>query len=97
MNVNDLLVGDLVQVETGEKMSVDGVIVRAKKIYLNQSAITGEPDDIKKEDYALNSNIDCFLISGTKVMSGTAMMLVLAVGKNSYEGKLKLKLQQDDD
>lgn len=30
-------------------------------------------------------------------MSGTGLMVVAAVGKNSYYGKLKMKIQQDDD
>jgi len=30
-------------------------------------------------------------------MSGTGLMVVAAVGKNSYYGKLKLKIQQDAD
>lgn len=30
-------------------------------------------------------------------MSGTGLMIVAAVGKNSYYGKLKMKIQQDDD
>jgi Ca2+ transporting ATPase len=30
-------------------------------------------------------------------MSGTGLMIVAAVGKNSYYGKLKLKIQQDED
>jgi magnesium-transporting ATPase (P-type) len=37
------------------------------------------------------------LISGTKVVEGTGMMVVLAVGKNSFEGQLKMKLQKDDE
>jgi magnesium-transporting ATPase (P-type) len=38
-----------------------------------------------------------FLISGSKLMSGTGLMLVVAVGKNSNYGKLKMKIQQDQD
>lgn len=30
-------------------------------------------------------------------MSGTGLMVVVAVGRNSYYGKLKLKIQQDQD
>ena len=30
-------------------------------------------------------------------MSGTGLLLVAAVGKNSYYGKLKMKIQQDED
>lgn len=59
--------------------------------------MTGESDQIKKEDFKNNTNVNCFLISGTKVIEGTAMMIVLTVGKHTVEGQLKLKLQQDDD
>jgi hypothetical protein len=31
------------------------------------------------------------------IMEGTGTMVVAAVGKSSYYGKLKLKIQQDDD
>jgi len=30
-------------------------------------------------------------------MSGTGLMVVAAVGRNSYYGKLKMKIQQEDD
>lgn len=38
-----------------------------------------------------------FLISSSMVMEGTGTMLVAAVGKNSYYGKLKMKIQQDQE
>lgn len=59
--------------------------------------MTGEPDDIKKEPFELDHNNNCFLVSGTKVVSGTGTMLVLTVGVNTVENNLKMKLQQDDD
>jgi magnesium-transporting ATPase (P-type) len=31
------------------------------------------------------------------IMEGTGLMVVAAVGRNSYYGKLKLKIQQDED
>ena len=37
------------------------------------------------------------MISSSKVMEGTGLMLVAAVGKNSYYGKLKMKIQEADD
>lgn len=38
-----------------------------------------------------------FLISGTSIMEGTGYMMVLAVGRNSFDGKIKLKIQKDAD
>lgn len=48
MSVYDLLVGDIVQVETGEILSADGIIFKASKLSTDESAFTGEPDLIKK-------------------------------------------------
>lgn len=48
MSVYDLLVGDLVQVETGEILSVDGLVIRASKMSADESSITGESDQVKK-------------------------------------------------
>jgi P-type E1-E2 ATPase len=92
-----LLVGDIVQIETGEILSVDGVVVRANRLSIDESSMTGESKTINKEPFEVNSNKNCFLISGTKVLEGTGMMMVLSVGKNTQENILKAKLQQDDD
>jgi magnesium-transporting ATPase (P-type) len=59
--------------------------------------MTGESVTIKKDAFEAGSNKNCFLVSGTKVLVGTGMMLVLCVGKNTQENILKAKLQQDDD
>lgn len=41
INVEDLLVGDIVQIETGEIMSVDGVVFSANRLGMDESSITG--------------------------------------------------------
>lgn len=97
MSVYDMLVGDIQQIETGEILSVDGVIVESNSLITDESAMTGETHGIKK---SIPSNYDKagespFLISGSKVVEGTGSMLVLAVGRNSQYGKLKLILQGD--
>ena len=84
MSVYDLVVCDIVQVETGEIMSVDGIVFKASKMSMDESSITGESDQVKKEDFE-PGKLKCnpFLVSGSKVMEGTGYMIVLAVGKNS--------------
>ena len=60
--------------------------------------MTGQNKDIKKTPLIKGSNESCpFLISGTKVVEGTGKMMVLTVGKNTYENILKAKLQEPDD
>ncbi len=51
-SVYELLVGDLVQVETGEIISVDGIVYNASNLSTDESSVTGETNQVKKQDYA---------------------------------------------
>lgn len=51
MSVYELLVGDLVQIETGEIISVDGIVCKSNRLTIDESALTGEPDALRKEPY----------------------------------------------
>lgn len=100
MSVYDLLVGDVVEIETGEILSVDGILIESNNFSTDESSLTGETNDVKKSvpvTYESSEGANPFLISSSKVMEGTGILLVAAVGKNSYYGKLKMKIQQDDD
>jgi magnesium-transporting ATPase (P-type) len=59
--------------------------------------MTGETNSVKKNVYEKGSNKNSFLVSGTMVVEGTGKMLVLTVGVNTFENKLKMTLQKDDD
>ncbi len=78
-------------------MSVDGILIDGNNISIDESSLTGETDEIKKRvpiKYDKSDVGSPFLISSSMVMEGTGTMLVAAVGKNSYYGKLKMKIQQ---
>jgi P-type E1-E2 ATPase len=100
ISVYELMVGDIVEVETGEILSVDGILIDGNNISVDESSLTGETIDVKKRVPINYDNSDVgtpFLISSSMVMEGTGTMIVAAVGRNSYYGKLKLKIQQDED
>lgn len=100
ISVYKLMVGDLVEIETGEILSVDGVLVKGNNINADESSMTGESHYIEKEvpvKYTADEGVNPFLISGSKIMEGTGTMLILAVGKHSQYGQLKLKIQTGDD
>lgn len=87
MSVFDIVVGDIVKLEAGDKVPCDGVFVSGDETECNESSLTGEPDDLKK-----NTQRDPFLLSGCKVTKGNCLMLVIAVGKESRWGRIKSAL-----
>ncbi len=57
--------------------------------------MNGSAYDIKKRvpvTYDRLEMADPFLFSESKIMSGNGLMVVATVGKNSYYGKLKMKI-----
>lgn len=47
---NLIQVGDVIKINYGMNIPVDGVIIKGIGVLMNESAMTGEPDEMKKED-----------------------------------------------
>ncbi len=88
----DLIVGDVVLLESGDKIIADGRIIESNDLTVDESALTGESIQVKKqasdalpERYPLAERTNC-LFSGTFVTSGSGKMLVTALGDNTEMG-----------
>ena len=88
----DVVVGDVVLLETGEEVPADGELLEAVSLQVNESNLTGEPmvnktvveDDFDAEaTYASNR-----VLRGTTVMDGHGVMRVDAVGDATEIGKV---------
>lgn len=86
INTKELVVGDLVKLNAGDKIPADGILVSGSDVACDQSGLTGESIDVEK------GAEDNFLLSGTNVSSGYCTMLVIAVGSRSRYGKLRASL-----
>ena len=49
IHYNDIVVGDLIKIKAGMNIPVDGIIINSSGVQCNESAMTGEPDELKKE------------------------------------------------
>lgn len=81
--IEKLVKGDIVLLKTGDQIPTDGQVVKGS-IRVNESLLTGESDEIRKE-------IGDELMSGSFVVSGSAYMQLEKVGKESYISKLTIK------
>ncbi|KNC83376.1 calcium-translocating P-type ATPase, PMCA-type [Sphaeroforma arctica JP610] len=89
--VDEIVVGDVLFVETGDVLPVDGVLMYGSNIECDESAATGESDRIRKSHTAAKA--DVFFVSGAQVMDGVGKMLVTAVGTGSFYGKAMMGLR----
>jgi P-type Ca2+ transporter type 2C len=78
----DILVGDLMQLETGDKIIADGYTTEVHGLTLDEASLTGESDPVKK-----GPEKDPWVRSGTQVTEGSGRMIVTAVGEHSEWGK----------
>ncbi len=93
--INDVVVGDIISLETGDKIPADGIIVRGK-ISVDESSLNGETKEAYKEAVlGINKSSDKNRVyKGSVVYSNTALMKVTSVGENTFYGKIALELQE---
>lgn len=93
----EVVVGDVVLYETGDKVIADGIIIDCCELEVDESSLSGESISVKKHSF-LQGKIcsENMLYSGSYLKSGNAKMLVLAVGKNAQIGKIANTLSQEN-
>ena len=88
----EVVVNDIVILETGEEVPADGLLVETISLQINESTLTGEPIITKTtdeadfdEDVAYPSNQ---AMRGTTVIDGHGIMKVMTVGDKTEYGKV---------
>ncbi|EGD77771.1 plasma membrane calcium ATPase [Salpingoeca rosetta] len=90
VSVYEVVVGDLVVVDTGDVVPADGVFVSGESVVADESSATGESEH-KKKGHAPNR--DPFFLSGTQLTGGSGVMLVICVGEHSFKGRILMSLR----
>lgn len=93
----DIVVGDIIILEEGDQISADADILECHDLGIDESILTGESDIVYKNTSSPQKNIlfqmnKCY--SGTSVVSGSAILRVTAVGRQTEYGKIAYALQQ---
>ena len=95
----DVVVGDIVLLNTGEEVPADGELLEATMLSVDESTLTGEPLCAKTTDPQHFDPEATFpsdhVMRGTKVMEGHGVMRVFAVGDNTENGKVYTAAQID--
>ncbi len=88
----EVVVGDIVVLNTGEEVPADGELLEAVSLNIDESTLTGEPICRKTTDPALFESEATFpsnhAMRGTKIMEGHGVMRVFAVGDRTENGRV---------
>ncbi|KAL6239881.1 hypothetical protein BDW75DRAFT_197631 [Aspergillus navahoensis] len=105
ISIYDILVGDIMHLEPGDLVPVDGIYIGGHNVKCDESSATGESDVLRKtpaqevysaiERHENLSKMDPFIVSGAKVSEGVGTFLVTAVGVHSTYGKTMMSLQDE--
>ena len=96
----DIVVGDIVILETGDEVPADGELLDSMMLSINESTLTGEPMTRKTHDSneANKKSTDTtypanHAMKGTSVIEGHGVMRVFAVGDRTEYGKVYTEAQ----
>ena len=93
--IDEVVVGDIIKLETGDKIPADGIIVDGE-ISVDESSLNGETKEAYKEKVNGNITDKNLVYRGCVVYSKTALMKVEKVGNNTYYGKLASEIQESN-
>ena len=97
----DVAVGDILFIESGDKIVADGRLLESNALSVDESALTGESHDVNKDasvilpaNTPLAERKNC-VYSGTFVTGGNGKILVTAVGNQTEIGKIAKELGEN--
>ena len=97
---HDIVVGDIVILETGEKVPADGTVIESFTLTVDESSFTGEPSSWKTHETGVSNQEATYpvnlLLRGSTVLEGNAVMRVERVGDNTEYGKIYRDAQIDN-
>ncbi len=96
VNITELVPGDVVYLAAGDMVPADVRVVESKDLFVSQSALTGESDAVEKSTVISGNKhrsgsvveLDNICFMGSNVVSGSAIAVVFATGKNTYLGTI---------
>lgn len=96
ISIDDVVVGDIISLELGDKIPADGYLVSGE-LTVDESSLNGEAKEIYKESVDLWKNTindKNRVFRGTVVYSNSAYMKVTEVGEDTLFGKITHELKE---
>ena len=96
----ELTIGDVVILESGDKIAADMRIIEAHNLMVDEAILTGESVQVNKTSDIINikdaqiAEQDNMLFSGTSVVKGRAKAIVVSIGLSTEIGKIAKSINE---
>lgn len=90
----DLVIGDIILLEEGDKISADARLIETSDLQINQSTLTGESNPVRKTKDAVlkedltKAEMPNLIFAGTHVSEGNGKAVVMEIGMRTEFGKI---------
>ncbi|GHT26003.1 calcium-translocating P-type ATPase, PMCA-type [Planctomycetales bacterium] len=85
VSINDIVVGDIVQLSLGDKVPADGSVVTSQNLLIDEAVMTGESVAVEKKS-------DDLVFRGTTISDGHGRFVVKEVGDATRLGQIAANL-----
>ena len=88
LDAKQVVPGDILNIQEGDKIPADGIIIEAAQLLLDESILTGESEPVSRD--ALGDTVEehCLVRSGATVLKGNARVLVTQTGRSTSLGSI---------
>ena len=100
MKIDDVLVGDLINIMIGDIRPSNIILIEGNRIKMDLISLTGESDSLRKESYEkyvfiknenkISKIPSTLILSGTNCVKGTECSIFLAVCDHSQKGIIRI-------
>jgi Ca2+-transporting ATPase len=97
--IADLVVGDIVLIDTGDRVPADGRWIEAANVRCDEASLTGEAVPVSKQLEPVSMNAvyqdqQCMAWRGTTVVAGRGRIVVTSVGVRTRYGSIVTSLER---
>lgn len=98
----DLVIGDIVLLESGDKISADMRLIESNNLSIDESILTGESTSVEKDKTTITKDVILaerknMLYAGTSVLTGRAKAIVTATGTNTEIGEIASRVNNTEE
>ncbi|MEJ2279538.1 MAG: cation-translocating P-type ATPase [Candidatus Lokiarchaeota archaeon] len=100
IDVKDVVPGDLLKLDEGDKVAADARLVKAFSLYADEAILTGESQPVKKDlklygQKTILADRKNMVYSNTVITRGNGQAIVIGTGMKTEVGKIAEKIQEE--